>query len=137
MDATVSPRPAYWPMTYSTRALKILATTKPPQCQGFGATNGVIVDDFVIEYVGDNLLHHLITVLTNYYTIMEDLNGKNLLAYTSSGITQKSMPNAHVAYPWRDILPTCSSIMDTKLPPNLNFPSTATAKSITAPKNSW
>ena len=40
----------------------------------------LIVDDFGIEYVGDNHLHHLITVLTNHYTITEDLDGEKMLA---------------------------------------------------------
>ena len=35
----------------------------------------LIVDDLIIEYLGDNHLHHLRTVLTNNYTITEDLNG--------------------------------------------------------------
>ena len=35
----------------------------------------LIVDDFGIEYVGDNHLHHLQTVLTNHYTILEGLDG--------------------------------------------------------------
>ena len=34
----------------------------------------LIVDDFGIEYVGDHHLHHLRTVLTNHYTITEDLD---------------------------------------------------------------
>ena len=34
----------------------------------------LIVDDFGIEYVCDNHLHHLQTVLTNHYTITEDLD---------------------------------------------------------------
>ena len=88
----------------------------------------LIVDDFVIEYVGNNHLHHLRNFLTNHYTIMDDLDGKIFLALTSSGITQKSTPNAHVAYPWRATLTTCFSSMDTNLPPNLSFPRTATAK---------
>ena len=37
---------------------------------------GLIVDDFGIKYVGDNQLHHLRTVLTNNYTITEDLDRK-------------------------------------------------------------
>ena len=37
-----------------------------------------IVDDFGIRYVGDNYLHHLRTVLTNYYTIMEYFNGEKI-----------------------------------------------------------
>ena len=36
----------------------------------------LIFDDFGIEYVGDNHLHHLRTVLTN--TITEDLDGKKI-----------------------------------------------------------
>ena len=36
----------------------------------------LIVNDFGIEYVGDSHLHHLCTVLTDHYTITEDLNGK-------------------------------------------------------------
>ena len=59
----------------------------------------LIVDDFGIEYVGDNHLRHLRTVLTNHYTITEDLDRKIFLALTSSGTTQKSTCNAHVAYP--------------------------------------
>ena len=35
----------------------------------------LIVDDFGIEYVGNNHLHHLRTVLSNHYTITEDLDG--------------------------------------------------------------
>ena len=38
----------------------------------------LIVDDFGIKYVGDNHLHHLRAVLTNHYTILEDLDGKEL-----------------------------------------------------------
>ena len=34
----------------------------------------IIVDYFSIKYVGDNHLHHLRTVLTNHYTIAEDLD---------------------------------------------------------------
>ena len=34
----------------------------------------LIVDDFGIEYVGKNHLHHLRTFPTNHYTITEDLN---------------------------------------------------------------
>ena len=33
----------------------------------------LIVDDLGIEYVGDHHLHYLRTVLTNHYTITEDL----------------------------------------------------------------
>ena len=40
----------------------------------------LIVDDFVIDYVGNNHLHHLGTVLNNHYTITEDLDGGKLLA---------------------------------------------------------
>ena len=40
----------------------------------------LIVDDFGIEYVGNHHLHHLRTVLTNHYTITEDLDRKKLLA---------------------------------------------------------
>ena len=36
----------------------------------------LIFDNLGIEYVDDNHLHHLITVLTNHYTITEDLDGK-------------------------------------------------------------
>ena len=36
----------------------------------------LIVDNFGIEYVGDNHLTHLRTTLTYQYTITEDLNGK-------------------------------------------------------------
>ena len=36
----------------------------------------LINDDFVIEYVGDHHLNHLITVLTTHYTITETLEGK-------------------------------------------------------------
>ena len=96
----------------------------------------LIFDNLGIEYVDDNHLHHLITVLTNHYTITEDLDGIFFLALTSSGITQKSTPNTHVSYPQRVTLPTCSSSMDTKLPPNLSFSCTATVKSIAAPKSS-
>ena len=61
----------------------------------------LIVDDFGIKYVGDNYLHHLRTVLANYYTITEDLNGNiYFLALTSSGTTLESMPNSRVAYSW-------------------------------------
>ena len=35
----------------------------------------LIVDDLGIEYVGDNHLHHLRTVLTNHYKITDDLDG--------------------------------------------------------------
>ena len=59
----------------------------------------LIVDYFGIEYVGDNHLHHLRTVLANHYTITDALEGKKLLALTSSGTTQKSTPDSHVAYP--------------------------------------
>ena len=36
----------------------------------------LIVDDFGIEYVGDQHLNHLRTVLTTHYTITEDLEGR-------------------------------------------------------------
>ena len=36
----------------------------------------LIVDDFGIEYVGDNHLRHLKTTLTDHYTITEDVDGK-------------------------------------------------------------
>ena len=36
----------------------------------------LIVDDFVIEYVGNNHLHHLRNFLTNHYKIMDDLDGE-------------------------------------------------------------
>ena len=39
----------------------------------------LIVDDFGIEYVGNNHLHHIRTVRTNHYTITEDLDGKKNL----------------------------------------------------------
>ena len=35
----------------------------------------LIFDDFGIEYVGDIHLHHLRTVLTDHYTITENLDG--------------------------------------------------------------
>ena len=35
----------------------------------------LIVYDFSIEYVGDNHLKHIQTVLTNHYMITEDLDG--------------------------------------------------------------
>ena len=35
----------------------------------------LIVDDLIIEYLGDNHLHHLRTVLTNHYKITEELDG--------------------------------------------------------------
>ena len=38
----------------------------------------LIVDDLGIEYVGDNHLHHLRTVLINHYTITEDLDRKKI-----------------------------------------------------------
>ena len=44
----------------------------------------LIVDDFSIEYVGENHLHHLRTVLTKHYTITEDLEVKK-----NSGIDLK------------------------------------------------
>ena len=39
----------------------------------------LIVNDFGIEYVCDNHLHHLRTVLTYHYTITEDLDWKIFL----------------------------------------------------------
>ena len=40
----------------------------------------LIVNYFGIEYVGENHLHHLRTVLAKHYTITEDLDGEKLLA---------------------------------------------------------
>ena len=40
----------------------------------------LIVDDFGINYVGDNQLNHLGTVLTNHYKITKELDGKCFLA---------------------------------------------------------
>ena len=37
----------------------------------------LLVDDFGIDYVGENHLRHLRTVLTNHYTITEDLYETN------------------------------------------------------------
>ena len=88
----------------------------------------LIDDDFGIKYMGDNHLHHLRTVLTKHYTITEDLEGEKIAGIDLKWNYTKSTPNAHVASPWRATFPTCSSIMATKLPPNLKFPCTATAK---------
>ena len=61
-------------------------TTKQSPRQDFGATHGapscffLIVDDFGIEYVGEQHPKHIRTVLTTHYTITEDLKGKSFLA---------------------------------------------------------
>ena len=97
----------------------------------------LIVSDFGIEYLGNIHLHHLRTVLTNHYTITEDLDGIYFLASKSSGTMTRTTPNKHVAYPRMATIPTCSSSLGAKPLPSLNFFCTITVTLSTAPSRSW
>ena len=80
----------------------------------------LIVDDFGIEYVGEEHAHHLRQVLQEYYKISQYWKGKNLQALTWNRIMPPGKMTTHSASISHETLKESFSDLTTRAPPNIS-----------------
>ena len=124
-DATVSPRTACCPTTYSASASISQGNTIPPPRPAFGTTNGAPLCLSSLWTILASSMWATATFTTSAQssptTTLSTSTGNCLLASTSTGTIPRTTTNSHVAYPWMAILTNLSSSLGTKPPPNLKI----------------
>ena len=72
----------------------------------------LVVDDFGVKYVGEEIAKHLVNALVDNYEISQDWNGKKYCGLTLEWDHERKQ----CTYPFRDMSKTRSSYSSTILP---------------------